>query len=39
MGRRLWKDFRALHKRKGAEGNGEDSCGMNMIGEIPEGVA
>ncbi|WP_139205793.1 hypothetical protein [Halobacillus alkaliphilus] len=25
--------------RNGAEGNGEDSCGMNMIGEIPEGEA
>ena len=31
--------FRVLHERKGAEGNGEDSCGVNMIGEAPEGAS
>ncbi|WP_269448423.1 hypothetical protein [Halobacillus halophilus] len=33
----IMQRFRALHDRKGTEGNGEDSCGMNMIGEIPQG--
>ncbi|SFG67531.1 hypothetical protein SAMN05216353_1809, partial [Halobacillus alkaliphilus] len=37
IGTRLCREFRALHDRKGAEGNGEDSCGMNMTGEIPQG--